>query len=222
MNDSKLPYTFGCSIEQFQTLTKFPLNVFHPNPMFSWLFYLEGATVFLLEVLVSRVAGISPQPLFVAMFLVAIMDQSFGRGAIEKLLWTLFPQMLNRVLKHKVENLLVAHLLGCPVKLVALEVWYSLTEEQNGNGSELKGASTSFSNPNLNDSSRNERVTWSTVDCGFSSSSWLELPLKFFALEWSKVALMMRTLWWSFLSNCALCSLMLIFRNKQGGLTRMC
>jgi len=164
MNDLKLPYTYGCTIEQLQTFTKLPLNAFSPNPTFSRLFYLGGAAACLLEVLVSRAAGISPQPLFVATFAAAFADQALGGGASEKILWTLFPQMPDRVLKHEAGHLLVAHLLGCPVQSVALGAWDALTKEQNGDGSGLTGAGTSFFDPELNDSSRKGRVTRSVVD----------------------------------------------------------
>lgn len=117
-----------------------------------------------MEVVVSRVAGISPQPLFAATFAAALADQALGGGASEKIIWTLFPQMPDRVLKHEAGHLLVAHLLGCPVQSVALGAWDALTKEQSGNGSGLRGAGTSFFDPELNDSSRKGRVTRSVVD----------------------------------------------------------
>lgn len=164
MSNLKVPSTEGCSIEQLQDLTDRPLSAFRPNPTTGRLFYVGGAVACLLEVIVARVAGLDPQPLFAATFAAVVADQALGGGASEKVLWTLFPQMPDRVIKHEAGHLLVAHLLGCPVQSVALGAWDALTKEKNGNGSGLRGAGTSFFDPQLNAASRKGRVTRSVVD----------------------------------------------------------
>jgi len=164
MNHLKLQNTEGCSAEQLQILTDRPLSAFRPSSANDRLFYVGGLVACLLEVIVARVAGISPQPLFVATFAAIATDQALGGGASEKVLWTLFPQMADRVLKHEAGHLLVAHLLGCPVQSVALGSWDAMTREQSGDGSGIGGAGTSFFDPELNAASRKGRVTRSAVD----------------------------------------------------------
>jgi len=164
MNDLTLPYREGCSIEQLQTLTDRPLSAFRPNPSTSQFIYVGAVVACGLELVLARLAGINYQPLFLATFAAAFADQVLGGGASEKVLWTLFPQLPDRVLKHEAGHLLVAHLLGCPVQSVALGSWDALTKEQSGNGSGLMGAGTSFFDPQLNAASRKGRVTRSVID----------------------------------------------------------
>lgn len=164
MSTLKLPYTAGCSIEQLETLTQLPLSAFRPNPKSSRLLYAGGAAAAVLEVMVSRIAGVNPQPLFAATFAAVLADQVLGGGALsEKILWTLNPDMADRVLKHEAGHLLVAHLLGCPVQSVALGSYDALMKEQR-RPEGLVGAGTSFFDPRLNAASQKGEITRSVLD----------------------------------------------------------
>jgi hypothetical protein len=152
----------GCSIEQLERFTELPIRAFRPSPTTARLYWLGGAGACLLELGLAQVLQISPQPLFLATFAFVLADQTLGGAWSEKVLWTLFPEIGERVLRHEAGHLLVAHLLGCPVQSLALGSWDALFKDTAGGG--LSGAGTSFFDPELNAASIKGRVTRSVVD----------------------------------------------------------
>jgi len=161
-----LPTGSGCSVEQLERFTELPINSFRPNPNTARLYWFGAVVAVLIENVIAQLLQISPQPLFGATFAALFVDQLLGGAYSEKIMWTVFPDMKDRVIRHEAGHLLVAHVLGCPIQSISLGAWDALTKEGNGsNGQQrLIGAGTSFFDPDLNAASIKGRVTRSIVD----------------------------------------------------------
>jgi len=159
-----LPTGSGCSVEQLERFTELPIKSFRPNPNTARLYWFGAVVAVLMEIVIAQLIQISPQPLFGATFAALFVDQLLGGAYSEKIIWTVFPDMKDRVIRHEAGHLLVAHVLGCPIQSITLGAWDALTKEGNDGQQRFIGAGTSFFDPDLNAASIKGRITRSIVD----------------------------------------------------------
>eukprot|EP00968_Pinguiococcus_pyrenoidosus_P019553 scaffold2136_cov242-Pinguiococcus_pyrenoidosus.AAC.16 len=151
----------GMTTNGLEQRTGLPLSAFRPSPATGRMYLLGGVGLSVVEVLLARQLGISPQPLFLLTALVLGIDQVLLGGAVfETLLSSVRPEIKNRVVYHEAGHLLLAYLLGCPVQSVTLSAIETLQRTSIG----VLAPGTAFFDAELNRSAQTGIISRDTLD----------------------------------------------------------
>lgn len=145
-----------------ERILNLPMKALTPEPTNTTA--VAVAAVFVIQVAVALLTGISMGFLIFSTLLALVADRSFLNGAcFETFINAFDPGIQTKVLKHEAGHFLAAYLMGCPVEGIVLSAWEALRDVRFA--SRQVSASTSFFDAELSRQiNQKKAVTRSCVD----------------------------------------------------------
>mmetsp|Transcript_20883 Transcript_20883/g.85029 ORF Transcript_20883/g.85029 Transcript_20883/m.85029 type:complete len:328 (+) Transcript_20883:147-1130(+) len=149
------------SVTKFAEETGIPMSALSPKKSTLQAWQFAGVGVAVGTFFIARLYHVDMYATAISLGAIGAfaLDQAFLRGSIfEAIYRSLFPEYREKILKHEAGHLLLAYLLGCPIRGYVIDAYDALLKGIPGQ------AGTIFTDPRLQNELQNNKLTQKSID----------------------------------------------------------